>query len=329
MLRRDFIAGLGSAVVWPRAVRAQQGDRIRRVGVLIGLAESDKEGQERLAAFRQGLARRGWLNGRNLHIDYRYVPGIGANEAQGLAQELVALAPDVILAHGGPLATAMQRETRTIPIVFVTVSDPIGSGLVATLAQPGGNLTGLLQYEDTIAGKWLGMLKQIAPEITRAALLTNPKTTPYDYLVRGAAVAARSLAIDLVPLHVETPADMEAAISSFGRTANGALLTLPDSTILLHRDLVISLAARHHLPAVYHLGLFVKAGGLMSYGGDAVDQFRQAAAYVDRILRGDKPTELPVQTPVKYETFLNLKTAKALGLTVPPALLVAADEVIE
>jgi putative ABC transport system substrate-binding protein len=235
----------------------------------------------------------------------------------------------VIFAHSTPIVAALQRESRTIPIVFVSVSDPIGSGFVASLARPGGNFTGLLQYEEGISGKWLAMLKEIAPRLARAALLANPKTTAYDYFLRAAEAAAPSLAIELVPKPVETAGDIERAIESVARAPNGGLLLPPDTTTVLHRDLIIALAARHRLPAVYPFRVFVAAGGLMSYGTEQVDMFRQAASYVDRILRGAKPADLPVQAPTKFETAVNLKTAKALGLTVPPGLLVAADEVIE
>src|SRR5712691_3091960 len=328
--RREFISLLGGAAAapsmfWPLAVRAQQSDRMRRIGVLVGFAEDDPAMQARLAGFRQGLERLGWSEGRNVRIDFRFAPAASADQAQVLAKELVALQPDVIFAHSTPIATAMQRESRTIPIVFVNVSDPIGSGLIASLARPGGNLTGLMQFEAGITGKWLAMLKEIAPRLARAALVANPKTTPYDYFLRAAEALAPSLAIEIVSTPIETAADIERAIESFARMPDGGLVLPPDSTTLVHRDLVIALAARHRLPTVYSLRYFVAAGGLMSYGIDQVDVFRQAAAYVDRILRGAKPADLPVQAPTKYETAVNLKTAKALGLDVPPSLLVRAD----
>jgi len=301
---------------------------MRSIGVLLALAEDDPESKARLAAFRQGLERLGWSEGRNVRIDYRFAQA-SAERAQVLAKELVALQPDVILGQSTPFAGMLQRESRAIPIVLLGVSDPIGSGFIASLARPGGNLTGLLQYEESITGKWLAMLKEIAPRLVRAAFIANPKTTPYDYFLRAAEAAARSLAIELVPSRVETAADIERAIESVARVPNSGLLVVPDTTTTSHRDLIIALAARHRLPAVYNLSLFVKAGGLMSYSVDFVDIFRQAASYVDRILRGDKPADLPVQAPVKYETVLNLKTAKALGLTVPDLMIVRADEVIE
>jgi putative ABC transport system substrate-binding protein len=327
--RRTFITLLGGAAAgWPLAARAQQADRVRRIGVLAGLSENDPEITSRLAAFRRGLERRGWTEGRNVRIDARFAAG-SAKQYRPLAKELVALQPDVILAHTTPVVEVLRQESRAIPIVFVTVSDPIGSGFVASLARPGGNLTGMLFYEASITGKWLALLKEIAPRLVRAAFIANPKTTVYDYFLRSAAALAPSLAIELVPSRVETAADIERAIVAFARVPDGGLFLPPDSTTILQRDLIIELAARHRLPAVYTASFFVAAGGLTSYGIDQVDMFRQAASYVDRILRGDKPADLPVQAPTKYETAVNLKTAKALGLTVPPGLLVAADEVIE
>jgi putative ABC transport system substrate-binding protein len=326
--RRAFIALLGGAAAWPLAARAQQPDRMRRIGVVVSSAEDDLDMQARVAGFRQGLESLGWSEDRNARIDARFAAG-KADQFQVLAKELIALQPDVIFAHSTPIVAALQRESRTIPIVFVSVSDPIGSGFVASLARPGGNLTGLLQYEQGITGKWLAMLKEIAPRLERAALVANPKTTAYDYFLRAAQAAAPSLTIELVSTPVETAADIEHAIESAARTPNGGLLLPPDTTTTVHRDLIIALAARHCLPAVYPFRVFVEAGGLMSYGTEQVAMFRQAALYVDRILRGAKPADLPVQAPTKFETVVNLKTAKALGLTVPPGLLVAADEVIE
>ena len=325
MRRREFIAVLGGASAWPLAARAQQPDRMRSIGMLLPFAEGDPEIQARLAGFRQELEKLGWSEGRNVRIDYRFASA-SAERGQVLAKELVALQPDVIVAHSTPIAAALQRESCAIPIVFLGVSDPIDSGFIASLARPGGNLTGLLQYEESITGKWLAMLKEIAPRLVRAAFIANPKTTPYDYFLRAAEAAAPSLAIGLVPSRVETAADIERAIESFARVPNGGLLVVPDTNNTVHLDLIIALAARHRLPAVYTARFWVTAGGLMSYGVDIVDIFRQAASYVDRILRGDKPADLPVQAPVKYETVLNLKTAKALGLTVPDLMIVRADE---
>jgi putative ABC transport system substrate-binding protein len=267
------------------------------------------------------------LEGSNLHLDIRFAPA-GA-QAQALAKELVALRPDVILAHSAQIAGALQRETRAIPVVFVNVSDPIGAAFVASLARPGGNFTGLLHYEEGIFGKWLALLKEIAPRLARVALVADPKSPVYDYFLRSANAAAPSLAIKLVPSPVENAADIERILDAFARVPDSGLVLPPDITTITHRDLVLALAARHRMPAIYSFRLFVVAGGLMSYGTDQVDMFGQTASYIDRILRGARPADLPVQAPTKYETVLNLKTAKALGLTVPPGLLVAADEVIE
>jgi ABC-type uncharacterized transport system substrate-binding protein len=326
--RRQFITLLGgAAAAWPLAARAQQDGRMRRIGVLTGDTEDDPQSKERLAAFQQELERLGWPQGRNVRIDYRFAAD-HPDRYQPLAKELVSLQPDVLLAYTTPVAVTFQRESRTIPIVFASVSDPIGSGLVASLARPGGNITGLLLYEEGITGKWLAMLKEIAPSLSRAALIANPDRTPYDYFVRSAKSVASSLAIELAPSPVKDAADIERAIVSFSQEANGSLVILP-GTATEHRNLVIGLAARQRLPAVYYARFFVTAGGLMSYGTDFADQSRQAASYVDRILRGARPADLPVQAPTRYQTTLNLKTAKALGLDVPPSLLVRADEVIE
>jgi putative ABC transport system substrate-binding protein len=327
MRRREFITLIGGAAVWPLAASAQQ-PIMRRVGMLIGYAEDDPETQVRLVAFRQRLEKRGWSEGRNVQIETRFAAA-RADKYELFAKELVAIQPDVILAHTTQVAAALQRESRAIPIVFVNVSDPIGSGFVVSLARPGGNFTGVLQYEAGVVGKWLGMLKEIAPRLERVALVANPKTTPYDYFLRAAETAAPSLAIKMVPTPVATAADIEHAIDTFAGAPNGGLLLAPDATVILHRNLIIALAAKHKLPAVYPFHFMVAAGGLMSYGTDQADTFRLAASYVDRILRGDKPADLPVQAPNKFETTINLKTAKALDVTIPSGLLVAADEVIE
>jgi putative ABC transport system substrate-binding protein len=318
----------GAAAAWPLAARAQQPERMRRIGVLVASAEDESDIQARLAGFRQGLEKLGWSQGRNVRIDTRFAAGM-VDRYQLLAKELIALQPDVILAQAPLITAALQRESLAIPIVFVSVSDPIGPGFVASLARPGGNITGMMQYEAGITGKWLAMLKEISPRLARVALVGNPKTTAYDYFLRAAEAAAPSLAIELVPSRVETAADIERAIGAFARAPNGGLLLPPDSTVTSNGDLIIALAAHHRLPAVYPFRFYVAAGGLMSYGTDQVEILRQAASYVDRILRGAKPADLPVQAPTKYETTLNLKTAKALGIDVPPSLLVRADEVIE
>lgn len=329
MKRREFITLVSAATAWPLAARAQQPQRIRRIGVIIALPGDNPETKARLAGFRQGLEKLGWSEDSNVHIDYRFAPA--GEQAQMIAKELVALQPDVIFAHSTPVVVALQRESRTIPTVFIGIVNPVGQGFVASLTKPGGNITGLSDYEDGFAGKWLQMLKEIAPNLSSAGFLFNPKTAPYhDFFLQPAKAVAPSLAIEIVACPVEDDAaDIERAIASFAGVPDGGLVVLPDSTPNAHADLVIRLAAEHRLPAVYSARFFVVAGGLMSYGIDYVEQYRQAAFYVDRILRGDKPADLPVQFPTKFETMLNLKTAKALDLPVPPVLLVAADEVIE
>jgi ABC-type uncharacterized transport system substrate-binding protein len=331
MRRREFITFVaGAAIALPRAAGAQQSDQRRHIGVMTGFPEDDPENQARLAGFRHGLEKRGWLEGRNLHIDYRFAPAASPDQVQLSAKELVALRPDVLFANTTPIVAALQRETRAIPIVFAAVADPIGSGFIASLPQPGGNITGVMLYEPSVTGKWLSMLKEIAPQLVRAAFLVNPTSASfYNYYLRAAEPLSRSLGIDLVPTLVANTAEIERAIEAFASAPNGGLVVPPDATTVTHRDLIVALAARHRLPAVYSVRPFVTAGGLMSYGVDFADIFRQAASYVDRILRGDKPADLPVQAATKFETVVNLKTAKALGLTVPPGLLVAADEVIE
>ena len=328
MRRRDFLGALvGTAVAWPLAGRAQQAERMRRVAILMGLAEDDPETKARLEKFRTDIEKLGWSEGRNVHIEIRFAPA-GAN-AQALAKQLIALQPDVILAHSAQVADVVQRETRTIPVVFVNVSDPIGAGFIASLARPGGNFTGVLHYEVGIVGKWLAMLKEIAPRVARAAVVGDPKSPVFNYFVRAAETAGPSLAMEIVSTPVERAADIERSINSFAHIPNGGLIFPPDITTITHRDLIIAMAARHRLPAIYPFRLFVVKGGLMSYGTDQVTMFGQTASYIDRILRGANPADIPVQAPTKYETTLNLKTAKALDLAVPPGLIVAADEVIE
>ena len=324
MKRRQFITLLGGAAAWPLAARAQLSEGARQIGVLMGLAEDDPDTKARLFVLRQGLEKLGWVEGHNVRIDYRFAPA-GAR-AEKLAKELVALRPDVILSNASPATAALQRETSVIPIVFTGVADPIGSGFVASQARPSGNITGFLLFEASITGKWLAMLKEVAPDLARAALVINPKSAP----LRAAQAAAPSLGTELVLAAIgHVPTEIKQAIAAFAGVPNGALVLAPDTNTNLHRDLIIRLAARHHLPAVYSDRLFVTAGGLMCYSTDRADQFRMAASYVDRILCGAKASDLPVQAPTKYQTVVNLKTARALGLTVPPGLLVAADEVIE
>ena len=327
--KREFIALLGgAAALAPLAARAQQSDRIRNIGVLINEPENGPQVQASLTAFRQELGRLSWSEERNVRFDTHFTQG-KLDEMQELAKKMVASQPDVILVHTTPFVAAVQKETRTIPIVFVNASDPVGSGFVASLARPGGNLTGLLLYEHSIVGKWLGMLKEIAPQIGRVAFIAAPKVGTYDYFLKAAQDAASSLAIELVPNPVETSADIERVIESFAHSPNGGLLFPPNVASSSNRDLIITLAAQYRLPAVYAFRFFTAQGGLMSYGVDQVNLFRQAATYVDRILSGEQPADLPVQAPTKYETVVNLKAAKALSLTVPQTLLVAADEVIE
>jgi len=328
MKRREFITLVaGAAAAWPLAARAQT--RVRRIGVFTSLAADDPATKARLAALRQELERFGWSQGRNVEIDYRFGAG-RSDQYVSQAKELLALRPDVILTHSTAITATMQRETNTIPIVFTEVSDPIGAGFINSLPRPGGNLTGVLLYETGIVGKWLAMLKEIAPGLTRVAVLGNPKTAPFDYFRSAAESAAPSLAVEIVPAPVaNAAADIERAITSFAATPNDGLIVLPDPTTGGHRDLIVALTARHRLPAVYPFRLFVAAGGLMAYGTDQADVQRLGASYLDRVLRGASPAELPVQAPTKYETLLNLKTAKVLGFEVPGSLLVRADEVIE
>jgi putative tryptophan/tyrosine transport system substrate-binding protein len=329
MRRRDFIQAIvGSAIASPLTAWAQQSGRIRLIGVLINAPENDPEMQASLIALKQELERLNWLDGGNARFDIRFTEG-NLDQMRGLTKKMVAMQPDVIFVHTSPLVEVAQKETSTIPIVFVMVSDPVGSGFVASLARPGGNLTGLLLYEESIVGKWLGMLKEIAPQMKRVAFIANPNASVYYYFLRTAQQVARSFAIELVPSPVDTATDIEGVIRSFADTPNGGLFFPPNVASLAHRDLIIGLAARYRLPAVYSFRYFPLEGGLMSYGVEQVDVFRQAASYVDRILRGAKPAELPVQAPTNYKTVVNLKTAKALGLDVPPSLLVRADEVIE
>ena len=328
MRRRDFITGIGgSAVLWPLAARAQS-ERVRRIGVLVNRAEDTPDAHARLNSFKQGLEQHRWSEGHNIRLDIRY--GNSRPELyQAHAKELVASQPDIIFAHTTPVVAALKRETSTIPIVFVSVSDPIGSGFITSMARPGGNVTGLMLYEAGITGKWLSMLKEIAPLLARAALIANPNTTPIDYYVGSAKAITASMGIEVIPRPVASAADIEQTVADIGKIPNSGLVVLPSATILEHRELFVALAARHRVPAVYPIRDFITAGGLMAYSTDLVDQSRQAATYIDRILRGAKPADLPVQAPTKYETILNLRTAKSLGLEVPSSLLVRADEVIE
>ena len=330
MKRREFIALLGStAAIRPLAARAQQSERTRRVGVFMASVEDDPETKPRLTGFRQELEKLGWSEGHNVEFDTRFAAAPNVDQARMLAKELIALQPDVILAQSTPITAAFQRETRVVPIVFVFVNDPIGSGFIANLARPGGNITGLTLFEASVAGKWLAMLKEIEPSLARAGLMFNPKTTSFADYVRDTKAMATSLGMELMPGPIENADDVRRTIESFSQLPNCGLVTPPDATTVVHRNLIVELANGHRLPTVFAFRLFVVAGGLMSYGVNPVDEFRQAASYVDRILRGEQPADLPVQAPTKYETVLNLKTARTLGLTVPSTLLVRADEVIE
>ena len=326
MKRRSFILG-SAAAVWPMVVHGQQAEQMRRIGVLMPLAADDPQGQARNVAFVQGLQQSGWTVGRNVRIDTRW----GASDAERFrnAAELLALAPDVILASGAGAVGPLQQATRTVPIVFVQVIDPVGAGYVASLARPGGNVTGFLAFEYGISVKWLELLKQIAPGVTRVAVLRNPAIPSGTGQLGAIQAVAPSFGVELRPVDVRDAGEIERAVTAFARQPNGGLIVTGSTSTTGHRDLVITLAARHKLPAVYNQTLFVAAGGLISYGPDLVDEYRRAAGYVDRILRGEKPADLPVQAPTKYELAINLKAAKALGLSVPPSLLATADEVIE
>jgi putative ABC transport system substrate-binding protein len=327
--RRKFFALLGgAAAAWPLAARAQQTERVRRIGVLMNLAADDTEAQARLAAFLQGLQELGWTVGRNVQIDYRW----GAADPDRIrksAPELVALAPDVIMATSSPATAALLQTTRTVPIVFVQVADPVGAGLVASLAQPGGNATGFSVFEYGISVKWLELLKEVAPRVTRAAILRDPTIAAGIGQMGAMQGVAPGFGVELHPLGVRDAGEIERVIAAFARSANGGLIVTASPLTVVHRELIISLAVRHRLPAVYPLRFFVTDGGLVSYGPDSIDPYRRAAGYVDRILKGEKPADLPVQAPTKYELVINLKTAKTLGLEVPPTLLARADEVIE
>jgi putative tryptophan/tyrosine transport system substrate-binding protein len=327
MRRREFITGLGAAA-WPLAVRAQQGERVRHIGVLMGGDENDPAWNSSLTAFTQALADLGWTDGRNVRMDHRFTGG-DINRIRELAQELVASQPDIILANGTPATAALQRETRTIPIVFANVSDPVASGIVTRLDRPSGNITGFAVWEATLGGKWLEQLSEIAPGLKRAAFMFNRDTAPVSVFLRSLEMAARSLSVVLIPAPVHDDVEIETAVIALGRAPRGGLVVMPDVFTEVHRVPIISAAARNNVPAIYSLSDFARDGGLLSYGPDPVDIFRRTATYVDRILRGAKPAELPVQLPIKFELVINLKTAKALGLTIPPNLLAIADEVIE
>jgi putative ABC transport system substrate-binding protein len=328
MRRRKFIALLGGAAAWPLVARAQQGDRVRRIGVHMNLADGDPEGRMYLDAFVGRLAELGWSVGRNVQIDYRTTLGVPAR-IRSTAAELLSLAPDVVLTVGGTQVGPLQQLSDSVPIVFVQVADPVGGGFVDSLARPARNATGFVAFDYSMGAKWLELLKEIAPRLTRVATLrdaANPSGTGFFGAVQS---VAPSLGIEASPIGLRDAGEIERGVTSFARRENGGLIVTPTSFSLVHRDLIIALAAKHRLPAVYPFGYFVRGGGLIAYGSDPIDQYRQAAGYVDRILKGEKPADLPVQNPVKYELVINLKTAKALGLDIPATVYARADEVIE
>jgi len=328
MRRREFITLLGGAATWPLAARAQQRERMRSVGVLTPFAAHNTEGQNRVTAFAQALQQLGWSVGQNARLHYRWGDGTSAT-MQKYAAELVALAPDVILADSSAALSPLLQATQTIPIVFAIVADPVGAGYVETLARPGGNATGFTPFEYGVAGKWLELLKEIAPRVTRAAVLRDPAIAAGPGQFGALQAVAPSLGVELRAVNVRDADEIERSIAGFAQGSNGGLVVTGSAAAAAHRDLIVTLAARHRLPAVYNARLYGERGGLVCYGADFLDQFRRAAGYADRILKGEKPADLPVQAPTKYELVINLKTAKALGLDVPPSLLARADEVIE
>jgi putative ABC transport system substrate-binding protein len=329
MRRREFVTLLiGATAAWPLAARAQQPDRMRRVGALMNTAADSADGQARFAAFVHGLQQLGWTDGRNARLDVRWAAG-DPERIRRYAAELVALAPDVILATGGTNLGPLRQVSRTVPTVFTGVSDPVGAGFVDSLARPGGNATGFISFEWNISGKWLELLKEIAPGVTRAAVLRDTELGPGASQFAVIQAVAPSLRVEVNPVNVGGAAEIERAVAAFARAPNGGLIATGGGRIRFHRDLIVKLAARHNLPAVYYDRVYVDSGGLISYGPDFVDQFRRAAGYVDRVLKGEKPADLPVQAPTKYELVINLQTAKTIGLTVPPTLIARADEVIE
>jgi ABC-type uncharacterized transport system substrate-binding protein len=327
--RRGVIGLVGGAAAWPLAARAQQPVGIRRVGVLMNLSENDLEAQRLVAAFRGGLTQLGWTDGRNLRIDYRWAGG-DVSRIRAFAKELVELSPDVMVGYATPSVVALQQETRSIPIVFLSVTDPVGQGLVSSLAHPGGNATGFAVFEFSLGAKWMDALKQMAPSLKRVTTIFNPKTAPYHSLyLHAIEEAASSFGVEPIVVEVHDDAEIERAISTLAREPGGGLIAMPDSFNMVHRRTIIALVDRYRLPAMYYFPFFARDGGLISYGPDEIDMFRRTAGYVDRILKGAKASDLPVQQPTKYELVINLKTAKTLGIDVPAILLARADEVIE
>jgi putative tryptophan/tyrosine transport system substrate-binding protein len=331
MRRREFIAFVGStAAAWPYTARAQQSERVRQIGVLMGYAESGSSGQTLIAAFRDGLQQLRWTEGRNIRIDIRWATPDDTESIRRFAMELVALQPDLIISSTTPITAALQQQTRTIPIIFPALSDPVGSGLVASFSRPGGNITGFNVSEPTQTGKWVELLREIAPHVARVAMLYNPASAPYaEYWLNPFKDAAASLAIEAISAPIRDESELDSVIAAQAHEPSSGLIAMPDSFTIAYRLEIISLADHYRLPAVYPYRFFAEVGGLLSYGVDLVDNYRRVATYVDRILKGEKPSELPIQAPVKFELVINLKAAKALGLTVPPALLARADEVIE
>lgn len=328
MRRREFISLIGSVAAWPLAARAQQPERMRRIGILVLFAEDDPAGKIRIAAFIEGLQQLGWTVGRNIEIDIRW-GAADAVRSRRQAAELVTLAPDVVLAGASEATAALREATRTVPIVFVGVTDPVGAGYVASLARPGGNATGLAYVEYGIGGKWLELLKEIVPRVTRVAVLRDPTLPAGMGLLGAIQSAAPSFRVETSPVDVRDASEIERVVADFARKPNGGLIVATSPAAVVNRKLIIDVAANHRLPAVYFLKEFVKDGGLISYGPDPVAQYKQAASYIDRIFQGEKPADLPVQAPTKFELAINLKTATTLGLTVPPSLLARSDEVIE
>jgi putative ABC transport system substrate-binding protein len=326
--RREFIALLGGAAAWPLAARAQQPEQMRRIGVLTNLVADDPEAQARVGAFLQGLQELGWAVGRNMRIEYRWGAG-DADRTRGYAAELVALAPDVILTSGASALAPLLQATRSVPVVFAQVPDPVGAGFVNSLARPGGNTTGFITYEYGLSGKWLELLTQIAPSVTRAAVIRDPAVSAGTGQWGAIQAVAPSVRVLVSPVNVRDAGEIERDVAAFAHGSNSGLIVTASALAIRHRNLIVTLAARHRLPAVYYQRGFVTGGGLISYGPDFIDQYRRAAGYVDRILKGEKPADLPVQAPTRYETVLNMKTARALGLDVPAEVLVRADEVIE